>query len=79
MTWVELKSFTFSSGTQSLSIHNAVLGPIQKRFLFTMIRNKDFLRSVDTNPYFFRQYDLQNFAFYINGKQITGGGLFGHE
>jgi len=30
MTRVELKSFTFSSVTQSLSIDNAVLGPIPK-------------------------------------------------
>jgi len=30
MTRVEQKSFTFSSGAQSLSIDNAVLGPIRK-------------------------------------------------
>ena len=70
---VELKSFTFSSGSQSLSIDNAVLGSILKRLLFTMM-NKEFLGSIDTNPFFFRHYDLQNFALYVNGKQIPGGG-----
>ena len=75
-TKVERKPFTFSSGSQSFSIDNAVLGPIPKRLLFTIIMNKDFLESIDTNPYFFRQYDLQNFALYVNGKQIPGGGGF---
>jgi len=74
MTSVELKTFTFSSGSQSLSIDNAVLGPIPKRLSFTMIKNKDFLASIDTNPYFFRHCDLQSFALYVNGKQIPGGG-----
>ena len=50
MTRVELKSFTFSGGSQSLSIYNAVLGPIPKILLFTMIKNKDFLGCIDTNP-----------------------------
>ena len=40
-----------------------------------MIKNKDFLGSIDTNPYFFRHYDLSSFALYVNGKQIPGGGL----
>ena len=75
MTRFELKSFTFSSGSQSLSIDNAVLGPVPKRILFTMIKNKDFLGSIDTNPHFFRHYDLSSFALYVNGKQISGGGL----
>jgi hypothetical protein len=68
MTRVELKSFTFSSGSQSLSIDNAVLGPVPKRILFTMKKNKDFLGSIDTNPYFFRHYDLSGFALYVNGR-----------
>jgi len=75
MRRVELESFTFSSGSQSLSIDNEVLGPVPKRILFTMIKNKDFLGSIDTNPYFFRHYDLSSFALYVNGKQIPGGGL----
>ena len=74
MTRVELKTFTFSSGSQSLSVDNVVLRPIPTRILFTMIRNKDFLGSIDTNPYFFRHYDLRSFALYVNGKQIPGGG-----
>jgi len=36
-TRVELKTFTFSSGSKSLSIGNAVLVTIPKRVIFTML------------------------------------------
>jgi hypothetical protein len=75
ITRVELKTFTFSSGSQSLSIDNAVIGPLPKRLLFTMVKNTDFLGSVNTNPYNFRHYDINYFALYVNGKQIPSGGL----
>jgi hypothetical protein len=50
-TRVEFKSFTFARGSQSLSIDNAVLGTVIKRLLFTIMKNKDFFGSVDTNPF----------------------------
>ena len=32
---------------------------------------------MNTNPFFFRNYDLQKFALYVNEKQIPGGdGLY---
>ena len=70
LTRVELKTFTFSSGSQSLSIKNAVLQPIPKRLLFSMVKNTDFLGSVTTNPYFFRHYDINHFALHVYGKKI---------
>jgi hypothetical protein len=75
MTRAELKSFTFSSGSESLSIDTALLGQIPKRLLSTMVKNKGFLGSVDTNSYLFRHFDLNNFPLYVNGKQIPIGGL----
>ena len=54
MTRVELKTFTFSAGTKSLSIYNAVLVPVTKLLLFTMLKNADFIGSMHTNPYKFR-------------------------
>jgi len=75
LTRVELKSFTFSPGSNSLSIDNLVLGPIPKRILFTMVKNTDFLGSMTTNPFNFRHYDLDSFALYVNGKQIPSEGL----
>jgi len=75
LTRGELKSFTFSSGAQSLSVDNAVLGTILKRLLFTMVKNTGFLGSVTTNHYHFRHYDLSFFALNVNGKQVPTEGL----
>ena len=82
ITKVALKTFTFSSGTRSLSIDNAVLGPLPKRLLFCMIKNTDFTGSVNTNPYNFQHFKINNFVMYVNGQQIPTGGLAigtGHE
>ena len=68
LTRVELKTFTFSNGLQSLFIDNAVLVAIPKRLLFAMIDNKDFLGSLDTNPLEFHHYDMDYFSLYDNGK-----------
>jgi hypothetical protein len=75
LTRVKLKTFTFSSRSQSLSIHNAVLGSIYRRLLFTIIKNKDFLGSLEKNPFRFRHYDLIYFSLYVYGKQNRSGGL----
>jgi hypothetical protein len=74
-TSVELKTFTFAKGSQSLSIENAVLGLLPKRLLFTMVRNTDFLGTEDSNPFKFRHYDLEHFPMYVSGKQIPPEGL----
>jgi len=52
LTRVELNTFTFSSGSQSLSIDNALLGPVPKSLLFTMVKNTDFLGCMNRKPYF---------------------------
>jgi hypothetical protein len=57
LTIVELKTLTFSKGSKS-SIDNAVLGPLPKRLLFTMVQNTEFLGSINSNPYLFRHYDI---------------------
>ena len=63
MTRLNLKTFPFSAASKSRSIDNAVLGPLPKRLLFTMIQNADFNSSVDTNRYKFRLYISANFYF----------------
>jgi hypothetical protein len=82
LTRVEIKTFTFYRGSQSLPIDNAVLGPLPKRLLFTIIKDKEFVCSVDMNQFRFRHYDFNYFSLYVNGKQTPSGGLhldMGHE
>jgi len=68
MTRVELKTFTFFAGSKSLSIGKAVLGPVRKRLHFTMVKNADFIGTIDTNPYNFQHYDISDFSLLVNGK-----------
>jgi len=75
MTRVELKTFTFSAGSKSLSIDNAVLGPVPKRLLFTIIKYADFISTMDRNPYKFQHYDDSDFSLFVNGKQYPNEGL----
>jgi len=47
-----------------------------------MVKDTDFLGSMNTNPYFFRHYDLSYFALNVYDKQIHTEGLvlnMGHE
>jgi hypothetical protein len=55
-------NFTFSKRSQLLSIDNVVFGPITKLLLFTMVKNLEFLCSVETNTFRFRNYDLNYFT-----------------
>lgn len=41
-----------------------------KRLLFNMVKNTEFLGSVNRNPYFSRLYELSYLALNMNGKQI---------
>jgi len=71
VTRVELKKVIFSAGTKSLSIDNAVLGPVpvSKRLLLTVVKNADFIGTMNTNPYKFQHYDISEFSLTVNGKQ----------
>ena len=74
ITRIELKTFTFSAGSQSLSIANAILGRLPKRLIFTIFKNTDFLGTMSTNPFNFRHFDLNHYALYVNGRQIPPEG-----
>jgi len=69
LTRIELKTFTFAAGSQSLSMINAILGRLPKRLIITMVKNQT-LSALSSNPYNFRQYDLTHFALYITGMQV---------
>ena len=68
MKRIDLKTFTFSAWSKSRSIDNAVLGPLPKRLLITMIKDSDFNGLVDRNPYKFRLYDISES---VGGSYVT--------
>ena len=70
-----LKTFTFGAGSKSVSVDNVVVETLPKRLLFTMLRNINFTRSADTNPYYFIYFGLSHFVMYVNGRQVPSEGL----
>jgi len=74
MTRVEIKTFTFSAGSKSLSIDKAVLGHVPKRLLFTMVKNVNFIGTIHSNPYKFRHYDICDISLFVNGTQYYNEG-----
>jgi len=47
-----------------------------------MVKNKDFVCSLDTNPFYFNHFNLNPFTLYYNGRPIPSEGLaldMGHE
>jgi len=40
-----------------------------------MVKNADFIGTMDTNPYKFQHYDISDFALFVNGKQYRNEGL----
>jgi len=69
---VEIETFTYSDGSNSKS----VLGAIQKRLIFTMVKNADFIGSLDSNPYKFQLYDIRDISRFVNTKQFPNEGLY---
>jgi hypothetical protein len=52
-----------------------VLGIIPKRLLFTMLKNTDFLGSMESTPYNFRHYNMTKFSLFVKGRQYPNKGL----
>jgi hypothetical protein len=65
-----VKTFTFGAGSQTLSIDKTVLGTLLKRILFTLVKNKDFLGTLDSNPYNYRHYGLREFELTLMVDRI---------
>ena len=40
-----------------------------------MIKNTDFIGSLDSNPYKFQHYDISDLSLFVNGKQFANEGL----
>ena len=40
-----------------------------------MVKNADFVGTVDTNLYKFQHYDISDFSLFVNGKQYPNEGL----
>ena len=53
---------------------NAVMGPISKSLLFSMVKNR-FPGLFGHKPKKFRHYHLNSFVMFVNGKKVPNEGL----
>jgi hypothetical protein len=51
------------------------LGTLPKHLLLALVQNKDYLGTLNTNPYNFRHYGIQEFELNVNGRRIPSEGL----
>jgi len=50
--------------------------PIPNRPLFTIVKNADFISSLDSKPYKFQHYNIIDFLLFLNGKQFPNDSLY---
>lgn len=66
---VEVKSYTISKGTSTLSIDNVALGVLPNILLFAMVDNQSYTGTRNLNPFNFKNNDISSFNLIVNGVQ----------
>ena len=49
---------------------------VPKLLLFTMVKNADFIGTIDSNSYKFHHYDISDFSLFVNGKKYPNEDLY---
>lgn len=67
---MSVRQYTINAGTNSLTLDNVVMGQRPNILLFAMLNNSSYNGSRDKNPFFFKNFGLQQFVLYVDGKQV---------
>lgn len=67
---VEVKSYTISPGSQTMTIDNVVLGRIPNLLIFGMVDNKAYCGNRSLNPFNFQHFDMKSIYLIVNGVQV---------
>lgn len=67
---VEVKSYTVSPGSLTMSIDNAVVGQLPNLMIVGLVENTAYSGSRKLNPYNFQHFDMSQFHLVINGVQV---------
>lgn len=65
-----VRQYTINSGTATLSMNNIIMGQRPNIILFALLSNNSYCGSRDKNPYYFKNFGLQQFVLYVDGKQV---------
>ena len=71
ITRVELKTFTISSGINSLMLNNIVSGKLPNRIIYGLTKHTNFIGSHTKPNFIFNHHNIKSTAVYINGSQFT--------
>jgi hypothetical protein len=71
----QIKTFTANSGTQQISINNALFGLVPDRILIPLVKNAAFFCFTSTDLFHFHHYDMTNLVLSVNGVQHPSGPL----
>lgn len=67
---VEVKSYTVSPGSQTLSIDNVVLGRLPNLLIFGMVDNRAYCGKRSLNPFNLQHFGISQFFLLVNGVQV---------
>lgn len=67
---VEVKSYTVSANSHTLSLDNVVIGPLPNLLLFAMVDNDAYSGKRSKNPFDFKHNDISQFNLNVNGMPV---------
>lgn len=67
---VEVKSYTVSPGSLTMSIDNAVVGQLPNLMIIGIVENTAYSGSRKLNPFHFQHFNMNQFHLVVNGVQV---------
>lgn len=65
-----VRQYSINAGTATLSLDNIIMGQKPNILLFAMLSNNSYCGAREKNPYYFKNFGLQQFVLYVDGKQV---------
>lgn len=65
-----VRQFTINANSYSLNLDNLVIGQLPNVVVFTMTTNEAYTGARARNPFNFQNFDLNQFALFVNGRQV---------
>ena len=75
VTHVLTKSFTVSSGLNSVTLDSLFSGQIPNKVMLAMVRNDAFNGAYNKNPFNLQHFNINMACLYVDGRQVPSMGL----
>ena len=71
----EVKSFAIASGTFTINLDDVFQGNVPSRLVCGLVKGEAYSGSYQTNPFNFKNCNIESFTVYADGRALPGGGL----